>query len=201
MAFIGFLILLAAGFALFMYMRSAKKRVEGRTAPGQLPGGGAKALPRKEVSVKNLRVNDIFSWMGQDFVVEGKLTYQEGGDVWWEYRLVDGGDVRWLTVEEDDELEVSLWEEIDLHVGGGGPDEHLEWEGERYRCVERGQARVSRDGRTGRKEGMSCRYWDYESSGETMLCVELWGNAWEVSQGEPLREGSWDILPGDLVEG
>jgi len=200
MGFIGFLILLAAGFALFMYMRSAKK-VKGAPGRGRLPGSDVKALPRKEATVLNLRVNDIFSWMGQDFLVEGKLTYRESGDVWWEHRLVDGGDVRWLGVEDDDELEVAMWQEIDLHVGEGGPPETLEWEGQSYRCVERGEARVTRDGKTGRKEGLSCRYWDYESSGDAMLCVERWGRSWEVSAGEPLSEGSYDILPGDLVEG
>ena len=91
MAFIGILILLAAGFALFMYMRSTKK-VEGG-GRSRLQGSNVKALPRKEVSVMNLRVNDIFSWMGQDFLVDGKLTLREDGDEWWDqtepYALTD----------------------------------------------------------------------------------------------------------------
>ena len=196
MSFIGIVLLLAAGFAFFMYLRSSKK---GRKA--QLPGGsGAKALPRKQATVQNLALNDIVSWMGQAFIIEGKLTYREDGDVWHEYRLADGADVRYLLVEVDDVLEVSLWQEIDLHVSGGQPDEHVEWEGQRFRCVERGEARVSREGQTGRKDGLSCRYWDYEGSGDDMLSIEQWGGSWEASIGQPLRDGSYDILPGDLVE-
>ena len=198
MTFVGIIILLAAGFAFVMYRRSA--RAAGGKA-GRLPAGStAKALPRKRVTVQNLALNDIVSWMGQDWMVEGKLTYHEDGDVWHEYRLVDGADVRYLSVEDDDTLEVSLWEEVDLRITGERPAETLELEGKSYRCSERGQARVTREGATGRKEGMSCRYWDYEGPGEDLLSVERWGGDWEVSKGHPLREGSYDILPGDLVE-
>jgi hypothetical protein len=193
MTTLGIIILLVAGFAYYMYSRSgAKKALKG--SPER------KALPA-ERTVRTLRLNDIFSHMGDDYIVVGKLTYEEDGDVWWEHMLEDGDKLRFLSVEDDDRLEVAIWEEIPLAISGSAPPETLEWEGEHYRSVERGEATVRRDGRTGVKEGMRCRYWEYEGPGDKRIAVEKWVGEWEVCLGTKVTDGSYDILPGDLVEG
>ena len=61
-------------------------------------------------SVFNLQVGDIVQYMGIDWVVEGKLTYTVDEYSWMEYMLQDNNDIRWLSVEEDDTVEVALLE-------------------------------------------------------------------------------------------
>ena len=75
----------------------------------QLPGPASNA-GRK--NLMDLRLNDIVSYFGQDFQIEGRIEYWDEGYRWISYMLVDGPQVKWLSVEEDDRLEVSLWDEV-----------------------------------------------------------------------------------------
>lgn len=62
----------------------------------------------------NLRIGDIVQARGQDWLVEDRLLYeQSGGFQWLEYRLQDGAESRWLSVCEDDELEVAWHRKAD----------------------------------------------------------------------------------------
>ena len=149
-------------------------------------------------TVQNIRLRDIVSYLGQDFIVEGVLRYDDDGWPWVTYMLVDGEDVRWLSVEEDDKLEVSLWEEIDKPFGGD-PPEFVEVRGIRFRMVEKGKARVTQEGETGKRQGLSVRYYDYESDGDEMLSVETWGSDTEVSFGYEIDPYGLDIFPGTEV--
>ena len=47
---------------------------------------------------------------GADFIVEGTLRLEQDGFRWDEHRLVDGEHGRWLSVEDDEGLEVVLWD-------------------------------------------------------------------------------------------
>src|SRR5690606_5121116 len=91
-----------------------------------------------ERNIKNLQIGDIVTHFDQDFVVEGRIDYNDSGWPWTCFMLVDGDDVRWLAVEEDDQLEVSIWQETDVVLHGSVP-EFIEFEGERFRMVERGK--------------------------------------------------------------
>ena len=192
MTFFGILLLGVGGFAVYKFM---KADVTAKPS-SDFGGGAAAALPPAGL---NLKLNDVVRYLGDTYMVEGRLTLSEDGDTWWEYMLVDGDEIRWLSVEDDDELEVALWEEIDYPLSAD-PPETIEWEGVSYRAVEKGKARVTRDGKSGRKEGMSCRYWDYEGAGGEMLAVESWSGDFEVSLGRELDEGTYEILSGELVE-
>jgi len=164
------------------------------TPAGQLPGpsqGGNNLM--------NLKLGDIVSYFGSDYTIEGRLNYWEDGDTWLTYMLVDGDDVCWLSVEEDDMLEVSMWREVrDLHLSAPLP-EFIEYRGERYRMVERGQARVNQQGRTRNKTGLQMEYYEYESPSEQGLSVEKWGNEIEVSIGEEINPVALEIFPGDEI--
>lgn len=167
----------------------------GFTPAGMLPsGGGGNEL-------LNLKINDIVSYFGTDYIIQGRLNYWEDGYTWVTYMLEDGDEVQWLSVEEDDRLEVSMWEEVDdLHVSNP-PPEFLEYRGQRFRMTERGEARVNKQGSTGqRKNGLNVKYYEYEGDGEEMISVELWGGEVDVSVGREIRPATLDILPGDQVE-
>ena len=53
----------------------------------------------RQPSIFDMQIGDIVQYLGRDWVVEGKLIYQEGGFSWLEYMLQDGNDIRWLSVE------------------------------------------------------------------------------------------------------
>ena len=58
-------------------------------------GGGDKLLER---TVRDLRVNDVLTMDGRDFICEGAIHYDEDGHRWVAGRCVDGTDVKWVLV-------------------------------------------------------------------------------------------------------
>src|SRR4051812_43714943 len=60
-----------------------------------LPSAGDKLLER---TVRDLRVDDVQTIDGKDFLVEGMINYDEDGHRWTCARVADGGDVKWLLV-------------------------------------------------------------------------------------------------------
>ena len=217
--FVLMIIFFGVAVASFVFYRKARG-MERQQGQGQLPPGYAGQLPGGhgggftpvgnqltggqsggERNVLNLQINDIVSHFGTDYIVEGRLDHWEEGWTWVTYMLKDGDKTRWLSAEEDDELEVSLWREIDdLHLSGPRPPEFLEWRGVKFRMVEYGTARINQQGRTGRKTGLSADYWEYEGPNGEMLSVERWGNEYEVSIGEEVNPYALEILPGDAVD-
>lgn len=165
------------------------------------PAGRQLGSDNVSQNLLNLRLNDIVSYFGQDYIIEGRLNYWEDGYTWTVYMLVDGPETKWLAVEEDDELEVSMWEDVDdLQLREPLP-EYVEHRGVRYRMTERGQARVNQQGRTRNKTGLSMGYATYESrDADTMLSVEVWSGDVEVSIGHEINPSALDILPGDQVQ-
>lgn len=146
----------------------------------------------------DLQVGDIVQYSGTDWVVEGKLTYNDDGFIWLEYMLQDGDNLCWLSVEEDDRVEVAITETTrSLDVRETPPPEFLVFEGESYRCIESGTARMTREGRLNRPDGEQCRYYDYEGPANKVLSVEDWGGEIEVSVGESIRPTSVTLLPGE----
>src|SRR6187399_113706 len=71
----------------------------------QLPsGGGQKALPAgsgEERTIRDLRVDDVLTFDGRDFLCEGMIAYDEDGHRWTGGRVVDGSDVQWLVIGID----------------------------------------------------------------------------------------------------
>src|SRR5690348_13046464 len=72
-----------------------RKALAASAAPRALPGAGGKLLER---GVRDLRVGDVLTIDGRDFLCEGLIAYDEDGHRWVGGRCVDGSDVRWLVV-------------------------------------------------------------------------------------------------------
>lgn len=190
---IGFaaLAVLVGGYLVYRSQKNKKTNKQ----PDQLPAGGQATPTDGGRSLLNLQIDDIVSHLGTDYIVEGRIDYKEGAYQWVEYMLADGETIRWLCVEDDDQLEVSLWEEIqDLHVTEP-VDEILEYEGNEYKMIERGEAQASQKGDTGRKRARSVDYYDYRGP-DDLLGVEVWGGEVEVFQGEEVDEVMLEVFPG-----
>ena len=123
---------------------------------------------------------------------------EDEGDVWSSYMLVDGHDVIWLCVEDDDDLEVSLWTQVeDCPIPEEVP-EVVEYQGKRFQLIERGTAKASQLGETGRKSGKKVRYFDYNCPGEEgRLSIEIWRGEVEVYTGQGVTPSTLEIYPHD----
>ena len=200
---IALLLVLAAAGAVLLVALQRRRRERGRPAGPQ------------ERNLFNLRVGDLVQAQGRDWVVEDRLLYEQpGGFQWLEYRLQDGSDSRWLSVCEDDELEISwlrradLAELLDPQALRAVVPERLRWAGRDYRRIEKGAATLRADARVMNRRVGVCTFADYEAVGaadgpDRLLSLEWWGGGGdpageiELTVGDRLDAGALALLPGD----
>ncbi|OKH51494.1 hypothetical protein NIES2101_18155 [Calothrix sp. HK-06] len=161
------------------------------------PTTSNKKLALVNTTIFDLKIGDIVQHMGIDWVIEGKLTYQEGAYYWYEYLLQDKDKIVWLSVEEDDRVEVALLEPTNQLDVSKDPPPELTFAGEIYTRVDYGKARMTRTGLTMKRKAEKCGYFDYESADGKILSIEIWDGDIEVSVGEKISPRSLTILPGD----
>ncbi|MDJ0508494.1 MAG: DUF4178 domain-containing protein [Crocosphaera sp.] len=154
-------------------------------------------LPSLKRNIFNLQIGDIVQYLDRDWVVEGCLTYEDDGDTWTEYMLQDGDDIRWLSVEEDDVVEVAFLEPNNQLDIAGKPPKTLNFSDQTYTRVDSGKANMSREGNIVRRKAQKCKYYDYESDNGKVVSIEFWGETLEVTVGEKINPRALNILPGD----
>jgi hypothetical protein len=185
--------------------------------------GARRVAPPLARSLFDLQPGDIVQAHDRDWVVEERLQYDQDGFVWFDHLLRDGELRRWLAVCEDDELELSWWEEIDpgeidsgeIEPVGAGPQalppplgaagpfpSSCRWRGVTHRRREWGEARVTAMARRLPHRPGFCRFADYEAADGALLCLEVWGEAapgqeLEASAGHRLDPLDLRLLPGD----
>lgn len=185
---LGVIVIVAGGaYLLVLQQRDA--------LPGSKP---KKELPSLKRNIFNLQIGDIVQHMGIDWVIEGKLTYTVDEYSWFEYMLQDNNEIRWLSVDEDDMVEVALLEATDrLDISETPPPKKLTFADENYKCVDSGVASMTREGTVQRRKASRCQYFDYEGSNDKVLSIELWDGETEVTVGNKINPRSLTILPGD----
>jgi Domain of unknown function (DUF4178) len=184
---IGLLAILGTGLVIRQAQRSF---ISDKTA-----NQGASLLRR---NVFTLQLGDIVQWAGTDWAVEGRLTFHEGGYEWFEYMLQEGDRLAWLTVEEDDIVEVYWMETVTDIELNRDPPPTLDYQNVTYRQTSSGVAEMTRIGTTLNKQAERCRYFDYASSDSNQcLGVEIWEGDVEISVGQRIRPSSLRLLPGD----
>lgn len=191
------LVLIGAGVAVFSRGRNRDRVASGAGGGGGGGSGlaaGRGAQPLRS-DVRALRVGDVVNHDGGDFIVEGTLRMEQGGFRWAEHRLVDGPRSLWLSVEDDEGLEVVVWDRergIELEPGPST----LTHDGVSYELDERGKANFTAEGSTGTAPGGRMEFADYEA-GERRLSFERYGEdgSWEVGLGQVISEHALDIYP------
>ena len=137
---------------------------------------------------RRIKAGDMVDVRGENFAVRGTLRLTEGGYTWTEQLLDTGtGRRRWLSVEEDPDIELVLWDELrDVTVAPGPRDLHLD--GRVYTSHEHGRAHFSGEGSTGLHPTGTMRYHDYRAGDGTRLSFEDFGETgkWECARGEVL---------------
>lgn len=173
-------------------------------SPLALPGGGDKLVER---GVADLRVDDVLTIDGKDFLVEGMINYDEDGHRWVGARVVDGRDVRWLIIgiERAGAGAMRLLVQDDSTQISGYPPEVLVIGDVRYALDKRGAATCALHGDLGplgalkkdRPDGHveRARWWLYSAPGDDTLLLEQWGSDYRVLRGKKVGDGTIELIP------
>jgi hypothetical protein len=178
-----------------------------------LPGGASRALPAAgdkllERTVRDVRVDDVLTIDGKDFLVEGLINYDEDGHRWIGARVVDGNDVQWLVVgiERTGAGSLRLLVQDEATQIAGYPPEVLVIGEVRYALDKRGAATCALSGELGplgalkkdRPDGHveRARWWLYSAPGDDTLLLEQWGADYRVLRGKKVGDGTIELIPG-----
>ena len=187
------LAVLAAAVGAGIAVARARKP-DRKALPERSPADDQRAL---HGDVRRLTPGDVVNYEGTDFIVDRTMRFDEDGFTWDEHLLDDavGGRKLWLSVEDDDGLEVAVYERVD---GADLTPEAAEVTvgGTTFKRDERGRAtyRVERVGDAAGESG-TVEYADY-AAGDELLAFERYGTgSWEVSQGRKISEHVLDVYP------
>jgi hypothetical protein len=180
-----------------------------------LPGGDTRALPAGdgrlvERTVAELRVGDVLTIDGRDFLCEGVVAYDEDGHRWIGARIADGTETRWAVVGLDrtGSAGVRLLVHDEQNDLAGYPPEALVVGATRYTLDKRGTATCKLSGDLGALGGGGvaraassgsverCRWWLYGAPGDATALVEQWGSDYRVLAGKKVSVDTIDLIPG-----
>jgi len=189
MRFLLLLLLAAAVVAVIVVVRR-------RMAASRRPG--PRQDPLRDVADRELDtigVGGVVAHGGQDHVVRGTLSFDQDGFTWVEHLLADVGVKRWLSVEDDEGIEVAMWEAVPLaDVTTGQPgDREVVIRGTAYRLDEKGTARFTAEGTTGTAPTGTVDYADYEGSTGLASFERYGGGSWEAALGSRITPGELTI--------
>lgn len=178
----------------------------GRPAPKQLSAGAGDKLIER--TVRDLRVDDVLTIDGKDFLCEGLIAYDEDGHRWSGARVVDATDVRWIYIgiERTGGGTLRMMTQDDAQAIAGYPPEALVIGEVRYVLDKRGAATCQLHGDVGALGDLKkdrpaghverCRWWLYSAPGEDTLLVEQWGADYRVLRGKKTGDGTIELIPG-----
>ncbi|MGY4690877.1 DUF4178 domain-containing protein [Salibacterium sp. K-3] len=149
-------------------------------------------------TIQTLELEDIVSYDLEDYMVKGKIVYEDGGFEWTVYHLEGETSNRWLSFEEDDEWVIGIYDKTSVPAEEPGSGT-FEYEGTTYQVSEHGTASIKEaEGRVGASPGQSVEYWDLvdAKSQEKLLSVEKWGGSLEASTGYEISEKEISIIAG-----
>jgi hypothetical protein len=197
-------VLVLVGGVAAVGIASGKKQLPAGGAQKQL-GEGDKLVER---TVGDLRVGDVLTIDGKDFICEGAISYDEDGHRWIAGRCVDGTDVKWVMVglERTGSSSTRLLAQDETQQIAGYPPEALVIGELRYTLDKRGTATCTLKGDVGALGGMNkdrpeghterCRWWLYTAPGDDTMIVEQWGSDYRVLRGKKIVDGTVELIPG-----
>lgn len=185
-------VIIAAVVAIVRVLKSRNRPAPAPPAPRDPfdPGQSTFGDPR------TLKAGDMVELLGERMFVRGSLRLRQGGFQWSEHFLDDiEGTRRWLSVEEDPDLEVVVWTELknsDLQPSA----KVLTHDGIEYRRDEHGTAQFASEGTTGLGTSGRVEYVDFEGSAGRYLSFERFdGGEWEAGLGERVPPGTLTVYP------
>ncbi|MBB0246450.1 DUF4178 domain-containing protein [Streptomyces alkaliphilus] len=192
-------------------LRAARRRPAASTAGARRPADPFAPEDGVGGDPRTIAAGDLVEYLGERLFVRGSLRLTEGGFTWSEHFLdaMDGpgGTRRWLSVEEDPDLEVYIWTELEDEEPGTPVNltpsaKTITVRGVTYHRTEHGMADYRSEGTTGLPASGRVEYADYDGPGGRSLAFERFLGAdgrgsWEASLGERVPNGTLTIYPGD----
>jgi Domain of unknown function (DUF4178) len=185
----------AVAAAVVVYLRARRQPArQDRITPAK-PVDPLRRDAAAGMDPRRIAVGDVIAYGGRDYVVRGTLALDEGGFVWHEHLLDDVEVRRWLSVEDDEELELVLYESVTVPRLLPGP-ERIEHGGVTWTRHEHGTATFRGTGTTGTGPSGRVEYYDYVA-GDRRLSFERWSQTsnWEISVGETVPAYALDVYP------
>ncbi|HVZ73936.1 MAG TPA: DUF4178 domain-containing protein [Polyangia bacterium] len=144
-----------------------------------------------------IQVRDAVSYAGRDYVVEGVVAYDAGGETWQLARAVDGDAVLWIEpLRHDGDERLLVMREIrDLEMSVPPPSaisyHHLAYV---QRLATRVTVAVS--GKVPERASGSVMVWRYRAAGDLYIQIEEGAGRVSMLAGESVHKGMIEILPG-----
>ena len=155
-------------------------------------------------SIEEVQVGDVI-----DYYMKSWETQEEGVYDWGnnesskEFKLNSGDEVLYLSIYEDDELEISVFSKITWSAIDGDlrstinqynePPRELVKDGVKYYLTDNGMARYR--SLTKDKGWSNFAYWDYEDESEDkIVSIESWDGDFEISAGEYVEPFEFSIF-------
>jgi LPXTG-motif cell wall-anchored protein len=171
----------------FLFMKRRKKH-----------DARAEAMAPRDRTPLTIRPGDVVSYIGTDYLVKARNLFDEEGFRWFEHELEDGSRRRVLVTCLDDRLRMYFMEpdpSLSAMIGEN-PSDSLEVGLVRYRMVERGAAKVTREEEGPGSPPADARYWEYSGPGGKVAWVVRRAGRTTASVGEEIRtEGLLEIYP------
>ncbi|RAY14462.1 DUF4178 domain-containing protein [Actinomadura craniellae] len=189
------LLVLIALIVLIVLVLRGRRSTE-TAAPSRRPADPFGAAEQTAGDPRAIKAGDMVEYLGVRYFVRGSVRFREGGYTWDEHLLdadSPGGGKVWISVEEDPDLEVVWWTEID--AGDLTPARReLTWDGVDYHREEHGTAGYRTEGTTGLGADGRVEYADYAAPGGRYLSFERYGDGpWEAGTGEKVPAGTLTI--------
>ena len=150
----------------------------------------------RQPTIFNLQLGDVVQYNNIDWIIEDKLIYNDNGWEWVEYLLQDADRIGFLSVEDDDTLEVTFTEKVSDCPVDNPPALYITYRQQIFNRNETGTATLKRQ-RHPNRPAETCQYHDYSGPGETVMSIEVWNGSIEVSVGTKVRPYQLTFLAGD----
>ena len=196
------LLLVAAAVAVVLILR-ARARAAARRERSETIAKGRSVDPlAPETALSDpsrLAPGDVVHYEGEQWVVRGTLSLEEGGDRWHEHLLDTGTTRRYLSVEPGEgELDIVLWHGVLAPDLSPGPA-RIEHDGRTWTRAEHGRANYQAIGTTGTAPNGLLEYYDYAAgndpdAAERLSFERTSGLDWEVSTGMRVRQSELDVF-------
>ena len=143
-----------------------------------------------------LRLRDVISHQGTDFVVEAILTYRLAGKAHPLARAVDGEEVCWVEppLGDLDDRFLFFKDVRDLNLGTP-PPATISYKGASYVPRLSGTATVEIEGAAPARAAGPCDVWRYRAAGDIYLQIEKWPSQTVALAGESVHKDMVEIYP------
>lgn len=144
-----------------------------------------------------MKIGDIVNIEETDYEVFGVLHLNDHGWKWVEYKIKDGRQTYWLSVEQDDDIEISLYKEVVAITTE--PTKVFEYKGDTFYMQEGSDAKIEDvSGKLNVVKGETIDYYEYSTEdGSKLLSIEIWNGEVEMSIGRTIEDYNIEIYPSN----